>query len=471
MKLKLLYSCIIFALTSQIANADTSKTSNKTTKPTTNQKKSVEKKSKKSKSAATDTKTADKQRIDQNIQQLNQQIQNINSDIQNRQKQKQNLDKAIADSNIAIQKTTQILNSLNNKQAQSKATLNSVNNSLASNTKMADTIKAQINTSLNAIYQQIQYLDASSNSVLQGNASVIQEQKKAYLIETMRAEESKYNVLSGQINHLQEQNKKISSSLQEITKQSELTKKQKDEVLAQQQQKQVQAQQVVKHIEVATTQLNNLKEQQARMNALMKQIAQNEAKRKEQERQAKIAQAKAQAIADAKEQQAAKTSKSSTQKSTQVVNNDNVKTPSKESIKASKTTQDTSVENNSPFMSRNLARPVSGSISVGFGEKRNNVRNTGVLFTSTGSAVRSVSDGKVLYTGFLPGFGQVVVIDHGDSYVSIYSGVIPQIAKGANVSAGTTIANSGSASNQPMGGVYFELRHLGKPINPSAVVN
>jgi septal ring factor EnvC (AmiA/AmiB activator) len=123
-------------------------------------------------------------------------------------------------------------------------------------------------------------------------------------------------------------------------------------------------------------------------------------------------------------------------------------------------------------LSRKLTRPVEGKISVGFGQMRDSVRNNGVLLSvNDNTPVYAISNGSVLFSGELPGFGQIIVIDHGDNYTSVYSGILSKVAKGTYVSAGSQIAISGNNSNQPMGGVYFELRHLGKPVNPTKLFN
>ena len=118
-------------------------------------------------------------------------------------------------------------------------------------------------------------------------------------------------------------------------------------------------------------------------------------------------------------------------------------------------------------MARKLTKPVAGNILVGFGQMRDSVKNNGVLVAATNSPIYAISQGTVLFSGVLPGFGQIVVIDNGDNYTSVYSGILSKVNKGARVSSGQQIGLSGGADNQPMGGVYFELRHLGKPVNPS----
>jgi len=76
------------------------------------------------------------------------------------------------------------------------------------------------------------------------------------------------------------------------------------------------------------------------------------------------------------------------------------------------------------------------------------------------STVKSVFDGKVAYVGPIPGFGQTVILDHGNHYYSVYSyNLETKVFQGEKVFKGQTLALSG---NQ----LYFELRHYSNAIDP-----
>lgn len=76
------------------------------------------------------------------------------------------------------------------------------------------------------------------------------------------------------------------------------------------------------------------------------------------------------------------------------------------------------------------------------------------------STVKSVFDGKVAYVGPIPGFGQTVILDHGNHYYSVYSyNIETKVFEGEKVFKGQTLALSG---NQ----LYFELRHYSNAIDP-----
>lgn len=117
-----------------------------------------------------------------------------------------------------------------------------------------------------------------------------------------------------------------------------------------------------------------------------------------------------------------------------------------------------------------LLIPSSGSIDRLFGQRRQGqVRWQGIVINSaSGAPVNAVADGKVLYADWLKGFGLVTIVDHGDGYMSVY-GRNQALLKsvGDTVNAGDTISLVGNSGGQSQPGLYFEIRHRGKALNPS----
>ncbi len=118
-----------------------------------------------------------------------------------------------------------------------------------------------------------------------------------------------------------------------------------------------------------------------------------------------------------------------------------------------------------------LPKPVSGRILTGFGAADDSGRAlSGVLIGSaSGSPVHAVARGRVAYADWLKGYGMLLILDHGDGYMSLY-GYNESLRKevGDWVSAGETIATSGNSGGQKAAALYFELRLQGKPINPKS---
>ncbi len=118
-----------------------------------------------------------------------------------------------------------------------------------------------------------------------------------------------------------------------------------------------------------------------------------------------------------------------------------------------------------------LRVPTAGTIERLFGKRRQGqVRWKGIVINSkAGSTVASVADGVILYADWLKGFGLVVIVDHGEGYMSVY-GRNQALLKnvGDTVTAGDAISLVGTSGGQARASLYFEIRHKGKALNPSA---
>lgn len=116
-----------------------------------------------------------------------------------------------------------------------------------------------------------------------------------------------------------------------------------------------------------------------------------------------------------------------------------------------------------------LAWPVQGKIATAFGANdESGRRSSGVLIAAkTGTAVHAVSHGRVAFADWLRGYGLMIIVDHGDGYLSLY-GCNETLLKdvGDWVDAGAVIASSGASGGQKTPGVYFELRSKGQAVDP-----
>jgi septal ring factor EnvC (AmiA/AmiB activator) len=113
--------------------------------------------------------------------------------------------------------------------------------------------------------------------------------------------------------------------------------------------------------------------------------------------------------------------------------------------------------------------PVGGKLVAGFGQTRaGGVKWSGMLVsTERGSPVRAIAGGRVAYADWLPGLGLLVIVDHGEGYMSLYAHN-DRLAKqaGAQISAGDVVANAGDSGGRSQPELYFEIRKGGKPVDP-----
>jgi len=119
-----------------------------------------------------------------------------------------------------------------------------------------------------------------------------------------------------------------------------------------------------------------------------------------------------------------------------------------------------------------LRLPVRGEISNRFGSVR---QDSGIswkgLFikASEGAEVKAVASGRVVFADWLRGFGNLIILDHGDGYMSLYGNnqsVLRQ--EGEMVKGGDTIASVGNTGGNESNGLYYELRKQSRPFDPMA---
>lgn len=120
-----------------------------------------------------------------------------------------------------------------------------------------------------------------------------------------------------------------------------------------------------------------------------------------------------------------------------------------------------------------LEMPVSGKVVTLFGPFKNtryNVMNfrSGVdIEAERGEPIRAVFAGRVLFADYFKGYGNMLIIDHGHNYCTLYAHLEELfIQKGAPVERGEVVATVGDSGSLSGAGLYFEVRHLGKPEDP-----
>lgn len=127
-----------------------------------------------------------------------------------------------------------------------------------------------------------------------------------------------------------------------------------------------------------------------------------------------------------------------------------------------------------PFakLKRKLPWPVAGKLKAKFGDRRDvgELRWRGAFIAAPANReVRAVAHGRVAFADWLRGFGLLIIVDHGNDYMTLY-GHNQSLFKevGETVAPGEVIASVGDTGGMAQTGVYFELRHKGEPLDPLA---
>lgn len=152
---------------------------------------------------------------------------------------------------------------------------------------------------------------------------------------------------------------------------------------------------------------------------------------------------------------------------TQVNNNNNNNSNSK------KTTPATQPSSSPRYTGGALSWPVKGTVAMQYGNRvhptfKTKIFNSGIdIKAGAGTAVKAAAGGEVLYQGWLRGFGQVVIIDHGGDLSTVYAHLGgSSVREGASVQRGAVIGTVGNTGTGSEYGLHFEVRKGGSAQDP-----
>lgn len=213
----------------------------------------------------------------------------------------------------------------------------------------------------------------------------------------------------------------------------------------------------------------NHRENEQRLNNLLKDLEKRKAEQRKAEAEArkKAAEARLAAAEKARKEQAAQQKAEAERAAMSTLTDEDMKLQAPN-------TQGFTVSNANSFsrMQGRLKKPVNGTLAGLFGQDRGDGEVwKGVFYNTVPAPVSSIASGTVTFAGELEGYGKVVVLDHGDGYVSIYSGLNEiDIAQNYAVNAGSKIGTSGTLPSGETG-LYLEVRYNGQVMNPLSWIN
>ena len=125
-------------------------------------------------------------------------------------------------------------------------------------------------------------------------------------------------------------------------------------------------------------------------------------------------------------------------------------------------------------MKGKLRLPVKGELVASFGARRADGPNWKGLFikAAEGAEVKAIAAGEIIFADWMRGFGNLLVVDHGGQYMTIYGNNQSLLKRpGDKLKAGDVIATVGNSGGNEQSGLYFEMRYQGRAIDPSSWMN
>lgn len=409
--------------------------------------------------------------VPSNLQQVHQAITTTQSQINKTASEQKKIDVSMAQTGQQLNQAKKELEQIRRQQQTSLKQYQALQTSLdQTQTRIAET-KTQVSRLLNAHYRNRQpnsvYLWLKKDSVDQKGRTL------QYLRYLNAANEQVIQRLRQQQQNLETQQKALTSQRQQLNtlhqQQQQLVKK----LHTQHNQQQNQFSQLDQQLSAQNKQLQTLKSDEKRLNSLLSRLStQSKARKSNQTKGTVIAKNhkdQTKPINSLQTGTNANTSVSDTANHVNLTQNNNHNyslTSEDMTLKATEVVQ--------PKLSSSLAqkqgrlqRPVSGTISGKFGEQRPNGGTwKGLFFNTSATAVHSIASGNIVYAAYLQGYGNTIIIDHGEGYISIYTGLSTM-----NVSAGISVPtgqNIGVSGQLPDGntGLYFEIRYHNQAMNP-----
>lgn len=337
----------------------------------------------------------------------------------------------------ALQKADQAISEANKRLRTLKGQRTDVEKRLRELKQNENQISKRIDGAENlvSLITRAQYINSrqkSWQSFINGSNPNTQNRRAAELRYLARAQQRAIQSLVSEQNHVQSLAKESLSKKNELIKISKEEESSKKTLLTEQRERQIALQKLQKELQSQQSAIAKLQKDQARLSDLVTSID------KKLEQQRKLEAQKAQKLAQSQKK-----------------NNQKPIPPVK--------------GGNFAKLKGQLTRPVQGPVIASFGSRRNgSAKWQGIVIKAQeGSEVKACAAGTIVFADWLRGYGNLIIIDHGNTYMSVYANnesILKNV--GDKVKAGNTISTVGQSGTSDNPGLYFEIRYKGKPINP-----
>jgi murein hydrolase activator len=386
-----------------------------------------------------------KEQSKQNLSDVEQRLEALKRELDTSQEAHKDAADALKQSEQAISEANKKLFDINQKQQQNKKTLTQLKSESIS-TNQALTQQQKLLSS--QLYQQyIHGQQSYIQMILQSENPDEIARDVQYFSYVAKARASLINQMQGNLNKISKLNDETASALKEV---ADLKQKQMDEKRTLESQKQEKSKVV-----------RSLSEQITAQRSEIKKLTRDEKRLSELvERLVRIIPPTPKKVRPISESTA-------TTNTTETAKNN--KPPKEVLVNDAEPSQEFTGTNFAALRGK-LRLPVRGDVTNRFGSSR---EDSGIswkgLFikANEGAEVKSVATGRVVFADWLRGFGNLIILDHGDGYMSLYGNnqaVLKQV--GDSVHAGDVIASVGNSGGNETNGLYYELRSQSRPFDP-----
>lgn len=355
---------------------------------------------------------------------------------------------ALKASETAISKAQKKLHEINLKQQQNNVALTRLKQQ---SLKIGASLNQQQQQLSKLLYQQYVHGNQSYTQLMLENkdpSNIARDLK--YFAYIAKARSELIVDMQGNLNKIETLNEETASKLAEVARLKAKQEEERKALLKQKQEKAKVVKSLSQKIAAQRHEINKLKRDEKNLSSLVTRLA----KAAEDKKKKRLAQQKAKPKPKKQTSQPRAT-----------------KQPDNQVIARNDTLPDNDVDGiRFASLRGKLRLPVRGEVSNRFGALR---ADTGVswkgLFIKAGegNAVKSIASGQVVFADWMRGFGNLIIVDHGSGYMSLYGNNQALLKNvGDNVSGGDTIAAVGNSGGNESNGLYYELRKNSVPFDP-----
>ncbi len=382
---------------------------------------------------------------------------------------------ALAKSEEAISDAKRNLNDLAQEQRQTEAKLGELSKQQAALQKIVDAQQSQL-----AKLLREQYVAGNEDRIkllLSGDNPNRINRELQYMGYVSRAQATLIESLRANLAAIEENQAEVQNAKQELDEIAAEAREQHTILQKEKAQRSALLAQLSSKLAAQRKEAGNIERDERRLSSLVDKLAvliqeqrKAEAAAAEKRRQERIARAQAERE---KRQAQAKARNTPDRAANGKISNPDViedDEPPSKTLARNELTPDTGVQDGAFAALRGRLRlPVRGDLVAKFGSKRGDGPSWKGLFirAEEGSEVKAVAAGRVVFAEWLRGFGNLIIVDHGGQYMTIY-GNNQSVLKHAGdaVKSGDVIASTGNSGGNEQSGLYFEMRHQGRAFDP-----
>ena len=383
----------------------------------------------------------------EDLSDLHEKIEALKKELEGNQVAHKDASDELKSSETAISSANKKLYDINQKQKQNKNTLNSLKKQ---SLNLNESLGQQQQRLSKLLRQQYMHGNQSYSQLILQNKNPSEITRDVKYFSYIAKEHAKViDNMQGSLVKVKALNQKTAATLQEVADLKAKQEAEKSELEQQKQEKSKVVKTLSKQISAQRNEIDKLKRDEKSLSNLVERLAKIIPKTK------------------------LKLSKKIAKKKQQNTVDDEVETPNQTSqtiAKNEETPTDAYSGSNFVALKGKLRLPVRGDVTNRFGAAR---ADTGVswkgLFikAAEGNDVKTVADGRVVFADWMRGFGNLIIVDHGNGYMSLY-GNNQAVLKGVGdeVNAGDAIASVGNSGGNESNGLYYELRKNSAPFDP-----